>query len=232
MRTLACAVGAAMNDRIRSAGCSAYQWVFGKSPVLPQDILSPDGKFEALQAMELDDELKKRARTRALADEKLSAYRLNEAVRTAILRKSHPAKELYHPGELVAFWREAKYRQGKKGQKGKRIPASWYRGTIIGPHKGDSSVKQSNYWVASGGRCVLVAREQLRPAFGTELWPVHEHILQEFQENPPDKYYDLRSSDLPPVPEDDDLKDGEDQIPLFQDDDSVFNDLIDEFPEE
>ena len=232
MRTLACAVGAAMNDRIRSAGRSAYQWVFGKSPVLPQDILSPDGKFEALQAMELDDELKKRARTRALADEKLSAYRLNEAVRTAILRKSHPAKELYHPGELVAFWREAKYRQGKKGQKGKRIPASWYRGTIIGPHKGDSSVKQSNYWVASGGRCVLVAREQLRPAFGTELWPVHEHILQEFQENPPDKYYDLRSSDLPPVPEDDDLKDGEDQIPLFQDDDSVFNDLIDEFPEE
>ncbi|CAK9046745.1 unnamed protein product, partial [Durusdinium trenchii] len=232
MRTLACAVGAAMNDRIRSAGCSAYQWVFGKSPVLPQDILSPDGKFEALQAMELDDELKKRARTRALADEKLSAYRLNEAVRTAILRKSHPAKELYHPGELVAFWREAKYRQGKKGQKGKRIPASWYRGTIIGPHKGDSSVKQSNYWVASGGRCVLVAREQLRPAFGTELWPVHEHILQEFQENPPDKYYDLRSRDLPPVPEDDDLKDGEDQIPLFQDDDSVFNDLIDEFPEE
>ncbi|CAK9108784.1 Retrovirus-related Pol polyprotein from transposon RE2 (Retro element 2) (AtRE2) [Includes: Protease RE2, partial [Durusdinium trenchii] len=232
MRTLACAVCAAMNDRIRSAGCSAYQWVFGKSPVLPQDILSPDGKFEALQAMELDDELKKRARTRALADEKLSAYRLNEAVRTAILRKSHPAKELYHPGELVAFWREAKYRQGKKGQKGKRIPASWYRGTIIGPHKGDSSVKQSNYWVASGGRCVLVAREQLRPAFGTELWPVHEHILQEFQENPPDKYYDLRSRDLPPVPEDDDLKDGEDQIPLFQDDDSVFNDLIDEFPEE
>ena len=143
MRTLACAVGAAMNDKVRSSGCSAYQCVFGKS------------KFEALQAMD----------------------RLNEAVRTAILRKSHPAKELYHPGELVAFCREAKYRQGKKGQKGKRVPASWYRGTIIGPHKGDSSVKQSNYWVASGGRCVLVAQDQLRPAFGTGLWPVHEHIL-------------------------------------------------------
>eukprot|EP00913_Durusdinium_trenchii_P020900 g19638.t1 len=199
MKTLACAAGAAMNDKIRSAGCSAYQWVFGKNPSLPDDILSPDGKYEALQAMELDDELRKRNRVRALADEKLAAYRLNEAVRAAILRKSHPMKETYDPGEIVAFWREARYRQGKKGQKGKRIPAAWYRGTIIGPHKGDSSTKQNNFWISSGGKCVLAAREQIRPAFGTELWPVHEHLLQQVQDNPPEEYYDIRSSQLPPV---------------------------------
>ena len=85
---------ASMNDRIRSAGCSAYQWVFGKNQQIPDDVLSPDGKFEALQAMELDDEIRERNRIRADADEKLAAYRLNEAVRTAILRKSHTVKEI------------------------------------------------------------------------------------------------------------------------------------------
>ena len=93
-------------------------------------------------------------------------------------------RESYEPRELVAFWREAKYRQGRKGQKGKRVPAFWYRGIVIGPHKGDSSAKQNNYWVTSNGQRILVSREQMRPAFGTELWPVHEHILQEIQENP------------------------------------------------
>ena len=218
MKTMACSVAASMNDRIRSAGCSAYQWVFGKNPQMPDDVLSPDGKFEALQAMELDDELRKRARVRATADEKLAAYRLNEAVRTAILRKSHPVKEIYEPGEIVAFWREAKYRQGKKGHKGKRIPASWYRGTVIGPYKGDSDVRQNNYWVTSNGRCILVAREQMRPAFGTELWPVHEHTLQELQDNPPDQYLDLRAEGDPP-------EEPVDIVPLFQSEDEQDMDI-------
>ena len=60
MKTMACAVSASMNDRIRSAGCSAYQWLFGKNPQIPDDILSPDGKYEALQAMELDDEFQEK----------------------------------------------------------------------------------------------------------------------------------------------------------------------------
>ncbi|CAK9099469.1 unnamed protein product, partial [Durusdinium trenchii] len=213
MKTMACAVAAAMNDKIRTSGCSAYQWLFGKSPVIPTDVLSPDGKFEALQAMDVDSELRKRSQIRATADEKVTAYRLNEAVRTAILRKSHPPRETYEPGELVAFWREAKYKQGRKGQKGKRIPASWYRGIIIGPHKGDGSAKQNNFWVSSNGKCVLVSKEQLRPAFGTELWPVHEHVLEELQENPPDDYLDLRAADGALPPEEEEV----DQVPLFLD---------------
>ena len=130
MRTLGCAVAAAMNDRIRPSGCSAYQWLFGKSPQIPEDVLSPDGKFEALQAMELDEELRRRNRIRAMADEKISAYRLNEAVRTAILRKSHPMKDDYEPGELVAFWREAKSprQERTEGQKDTSLLVSWCGG--------------------------------------------------------------------------------------------------------
>ena len=163
--------------------------------------------------MELDDELRRRARIRASADEKMAAYRLNEAIRNAILRKSRPIRELYHPGEHVAFWRDAKYKQGKKGQRGRRIPAAWYRGVVIGPHKGDGDPKQNNYWISSGGKCILAAREQMRPAFGTELWPVHEREMQQVMESPPDSFYDIRTEE---IPGDDEADDVPDPVPLFE----------------
>ena len=44
MKTLACAVAAALNDKVRSSGYSANQWVFGRNPEISEDVLSPDGK--------------------------------------------------------------------------------------------------------------------------------------------------------------------------------------------
>ena len=93
-----------------------------------------------------------------------------------------PPRHHYEAGDLVAFWRSAKMR------KGKRVPPGWFRATVAGPHKGDES--QSNFWVTSGGRCILVSKEQLRPAFGTELWRVQEHDLEKIIQMPPDKYHD------------------------------------------
>lgn len=75
--------------------------------------------------------------------------------------------------------------------------------------------------MTSNGQCILVSREQIRPAFGTELWPVHEHILQEIQDHPPDDHEDARTGtlppeELPPVPEDDELDEEDiDRAPLF-----------------
>ena len=56
---------------------------------------------------------------------------------------------------------------------------------------------------------------ELRPAFGTELWPIHEHVLQELQDHPPDQYYDLRAEGLI----DFDIEEPVDQVPLFESDD-------------
>ena len=78
-----------------------------------------------------------------------------------------------------------------KTRKGKRVPGGWYRATVVGPHKGDQG--QNNYWVTSGGRCILVAREQMRPAYGTELWRIREEDLREVLEQPPRDYVDERS---------------------------------------
>ncbi|CAE7744915.1 RE1 [Symbiodinium sp. KB8] len=182
MKLLAAEVGQCMNEKVRTSGCSAYQWVFGKNPRVPCDLLSPDGKLEALQGLDHDSELRLRAWIRAQADSKLAEFRVNEALRTAVLRMPRPPRHHYEPGDLVAFWRNAKNR------KGKRIPPGWFRATVVGPHKGDAS--QSNFWVTSGGRCVLVSKEQMRPAFGTELWRVQERDLEDILQLPPDQYYD------------------------------------------
>ena len=148
---------------------------------------------------------------RAQADAALSQFRIDDALRKAVLRQGRPTRLSYEPGELVAFWRHVKKKKGKILQPG------WFRGTIVGPHKGDGSPGQSNYWVTSGGRLILVSKEQLRPTYGTERWRIQdadlENILAEF----PEEYYDETGE---PPPEDMVMEafaedDGEVVVPMY-----------------
>ncbi|CAE7023992.1 RE1 [Symbiodinium sp. CCMP2456] len=190
MKMLGAMIGAALNDKIRTCGCSPNEWLFGRSPKTPWDLLSPDGKIQAMQGLEQDAELRRRQQVRATADAKVAEFAVNNSLRQAVLRLDRPGRNTYEPGELVAFWREAKMKKDPKSRKPRRVPAGWYRGTIIGPHKG--SHEQSNYWVTSGGRCLLVSKEQLRPAYGTELWRVQESELQNILDAPPETFEDIR----------------------------------------
>ena len=190
MKMLGAMIGAALSDKVRTCGCSPNEWLFGRSPKTPWDLLSPDGKIQAMQGLEQDAELRRRQQVRATADAKVAEFAVNNALRQAVLRLDRPGRSAYEPGELVAFWREAKMKKDPKSRKPRRVPAGWYRGTIIGPHKGDHA--QSNYWVTSGGRCLLVSKEQLRPAYGTELWRVQESELQDILDAPPETFEDIR----------------------------------------
>ena len=194
MRMLGASVAASLNDKVRMSGASANQWVFGKNPTIPGDLLNLDGKVETLHGLQRDEQLRVRTQIRARADALLSEYRVNEALQKAVTRQSRPPRQRYEPGELVAFWRNVKKKKGKLVQPG------WFRGTIIGPDKGSEEGQQSNYWVSSNGRCILVSLEQLRPAFGTELWPVSEEDLQWLEDNMPEEFYDERGD--PPLPDD------------------------------
>ena len=210
MKMLASSVGASMNDRVRTSGCSANEWVFGKHPKVPVDLLSPDGKLQALQGMDADQELRLRQQIRASADAKLAEFSVNQSLSKAILRLGRPTRQSYEPGELVAFWREARTRKDPKTRKPRRLPAGWCRGSVIGPHRGDEG--QSNYWVTSNGRCLLVAKEQLRPAFGTEVWRIQEEDMQQLLDNPPEEFLDIRAE----VPDGEAGAPGE-VIPFFDD---------------
>ena len=194
MKMLGALVGSALNSKVRMSGASPNQWVCGKDPAVPGDLLNMDGNLENLQGMSQDAELRRRAQVRAKADAYLSEYRVDEALRRAVSRQGRPPRQRYEPGELVAFWRNVKRRKGKLVQPG------WFRGTVIGPHKGSEEGQQSNYWISSNGRCVLVSLEQLRPALGTELWPIQELDLQYIEDNMLEEYHDERGD--APLPTD------------------------------
>ncbi|CAK9000465.1 unnamed protein product [Durusdinium trenchii] len=121
---------------------------------------------------------------RAQADMRISQYRVDHALRTAIHRKGRPGRLTYEPGELVAYWRNVKKKKGKILQPG------WFRGTIVGPHRGTEEGGQNNYWVTSNGKLILVSKEQLRPTYGTERWRIDEPELQEFLDKDHDTFED------------------------------------------
>ena len=61
MKMLGAMVGAAMNDKVRTCGASPNQWLFGRNPRVPEDLLSPDGQLEALRGLDQDQQLRLRS---------------------------------------------------------------------------------------------------------------------------------------------------------------------------
>eukprot|EP00435_Cladocopium_sp_Y103_P026045 s2476_g6.t1 len=207
MQLLGSQVGASLNDKVRMSGASPNQWVFGKNPAIPGDLLNMDGKLR-------DEQLRHRQQVRARADALISEYRVQEALQKAVNRQSRPPRTRYEPGELVAFWRNA-----KRGKGNKLRQPGWFRGTIIGPQNGQPDGQQNNYWVSSNAKCILVSLEQLRPAFGTELWTVQEDDLQELENAMPDHYYDETGAG--PLEEDQPVQHEEVVVPFFDSGDEL-----------
>lgn len=87
MKSLCVIVGAAMNGKVRMNGASANQWVFGKSPEMPYDLLDREGQVEALQGQEPDDELRLNQRLRAMADVRISEYKIDDSLSRAVSRR-------------------------------------------------------------------------------------------------------------------------------------------------
>ncbi|CAE7233125.1 GIP, partial [Symbiodinium necroappetens] len=72
MKILGAMVSASLNEKVKTCGCSANQWVFGKDPKMPWDLLSPDGRIEALQGLDADYEIRRRQQVRAASDQKIA----------------------------------------------------------------------------------------------------------------------------------------------------------------
>ena len=128
-----------------------------------------------------DEELQKRIAVRASADKALIEWRTSKAIRRSVLRATRGTPESSGQGERVSFWRQQRIR------KGKRIAPRYVVGNVLGPDRGD------NLWVSSGGHCISVAKEQLRKAYGTELWVPEDEDIRELtkaSESKDGKYYD------------------------------------------
>ena len=126
------------NSRVRQCGSSAFQWTFGKNPKVPGSLLSVEGNLATHSGIDADEELRRRVQTRAHAETACVERDTSEALRRSILRAPRPHRENFEPGEKIAYWREAKYRRGK------RIPSRCVVATVIGPHHGSDDPHNQN----------------------------------------------------------------------------------------
>ncbi|CAK0805201.1 unnamed protein product [Prorocentrum cordatum] len=160
--------------RVRQCGASPYQWTFGKDPRIPDSITDPANSAVVHSAMTADAELAKRARIRVLADMAFTEYDRSDSLRRSMLRVNRPNRGDYTAGDRVAFWRLP------KNKKGKQYPARFIVATVIGPG-GSGGPDDNNVWVQSSGHPILVSKEQLREAHGTEMWVPDDTDLAELR---------------------------------------------------
>ena len=151
------AVNHARNTLRSRSGYSPRQWVFGCQPrEVPNLEDGPTGDLSAASALTAD---RKMGRLHALRlGAKVAHFQVQsaDAVSRAIRHRNRVTTEKFEPGDLVYAFREAKGRGNKWASK-------WLGPAVVIGAEG------SNYWVARGGRCLLVAGEHVRPAEHEEV---------------------------------------------------------------
>ena len=170
-------INAAKNDLRRRHGHSPSQWVFGRGPRVPEDLLDPDNGERVSWDLSGEARFQRQAALRASARVAFHKSQTDDRLRRALLQRARTTSRPLETGESVHFWHRRKDR--KRGEwKGP--------GVIVG--------KQGcNYWISFGGRCRLTAPEHVRPASPEEIGELFvmkgvqrevERLLQEDFDNP------------------------------------------------
>ena len=144
------AVNDAKNGLRSKAGYSPRQWLFG-TQLRDHDLFNDEEDLAAFYNVTTDEAFGRRHVIRLGARAAYYQAQSKDAIAKAIAHRARVTERPFDPGELVYVYREGK---GKKRWIG---PCS-----VIGR-------EGHNYWVARGGRCLLVAPEHLREARHEEV---------------------------------------------------------------
>ena len=152
----------AKNSLRRKHGYSPSQWVFGAQPRVGDGILDEDPLLLAREMLQTPEQ--ERSRHNAIRQSAREAFiksQADGAVRRALQGRPRTVKHKFEPGDWVYLYRQSKNAGG--AARLKQGAGEWIGpGTIVG-------VEGDSYWVSRGGRCLLCAREHLRPAESEEL---------------------------------------------------------------
>ena len=137
---------------IQSYGYTPHQYVFGRNPDVPSDLMS-----EPLHVVPATLGLSDEAVAKSQAIRSAARRAVIETQDDAALRRAFSARprlqQQFQPGDLVAYWRAQKYQQGQVWLGGR-----WYGTAVVIGSVG------KNYVVAHRRQIFRVAPEQLRPA--------------------------------------------------------------------
>ena len=147
--TLVCA---AKNDLRRRCGHSPTQWVFGRSPRIPEELCDPDSGEAVTWDVTKDAKFQRLAAIRASARVAFHKAQGDDRLRRALMQRARTAKRDFDVGEPVHFWNQPKDR---------RRPF-WDGPAVVGK-------QGSSYWISRNGRCRLTAAEHLRASGPEEI---------------------------------------------------------------
>ena len=140
------------NNLIQNHGVTPSQYVFGKNPDVPSDLLSSPLSIVGATASLTDESLQKAQRIRTTARHAVIELQDDKALRSALAARPRFAEQI-SPGSLVCYWRNQKWVQGKLQQGGQ-----WYGTAVVLGNVG------RNYVIIHRKTVLRVAPEQIRLA--------------------------------------------------------------------
>ena len=144
------------NQMIQNYGYTPSQFIFGKNPELPGDLLNEPTNAVSCTASLHDQALAKRYATRASARQAVLALQDDQSLRRALTARPRRDKP-FMSGDVVAYWRDQKWSKGVLSQGGR-----WYgSGIVIG-------LVGRNVIVAHRNHIIRCAPEQVRLATNEE----------------------------------------------------------------
>ena len=183
------------NQMIQVHGYTPHQFVFGKNPHIPTDLLNEPLQIVPATASVVEQGLARTQAMRTTARQALISMQDDRAMRVALLAR--PRRKLdFHPGDLVAYWRSQKWDKGTLVLGGR-----WHGTAVVMGHVGRNVVLLHRRQIL---RC---APEQVRHATQeektlitspqTELLGIKDLMTKGNLESK--QFVDLVSGSYPPV---------------------------------
>ena len=144
------------NQMIQSYGLTPHQFVFGRNPEIPGDLLNEPLHIVPATAGLTDQAIARTQALRSSARQAVLALQDDQSLRRALLARPRVSAD-FKPGELVCYWRQQKYQQGQINQQ-----ARWYGTAVVIGNVG------RNIIIAHRKNIFRCAPEQLRPATNEE----------------------------------------------------------------
>ena len=117
------------NQMLQVHGFSPHQFVFGRNPHIPQDLLNEPQSVIASTAALTDEGLARAQAMRTAARVALVKIQDDRSLRVALLARPRTSTP-FQPGDLVAYWRNQKWAQGNLQQGGQWYGVAVLLGTV------------------------------------------------------------------------------------------------------
>ena len=149
------------NTMIQTYGFTPHQFVFGRNPMVPTDLLTEPVHVIPATASLTSEAAARSQAIRASARRAVLELQDDKALRTALAARPRVSQS-FKPGDLVAYWRSQKWQQGVLHQEGR-----WYGTAIVIGYVGRNLV------LAHRKNILRCAPEQVRFATSEERTLIH-----------------------------------------------------------